>query len=227
LIAWHSEYLLSPISSETQVFREEWFPRVEIEAITDWDTTVAACDPSPTQFGDYKAIVVMSTRKDDPRVYVRYVWCRKATVEDLLSELHHVQDVYDCTTWIEDNAVKDFLKKNLRDYEKAHRMHFRIMPVHHQKDKKKRIGIMQSPAQRQLIVLPFSTHSDVQRLGDQLFAYPTAKYDDAPDAMSEAYLRTGVVSQQPAVVIVPPKPPPKPPHSISVISPSHRQIRRH
>jgi predicted phage terminase large subunit-like protein len=219
IVAFHSEYLLSPLSSEFQLFQEKWLIHEDVEKITDWDHTVAACDPSPTEFGDYKAIVVLSTRESDNRVYIRYVWCRKATVEDFLKALHNIQDMFDCPIAIEDNALKDFLAKTIKDYEKEHDIHLNYRPIHHSKKKAIRIENLQSPFERGLIVLPLLNHSDVQILVDQLLAYPTAKHDDGVDALSEGYAQSAKISRPPVMLVSPPKLPSTSPSPLLISSP--------
>jgi len=215
--AWFSEYLLSPLSSAFQLFQGKWLRYVDVEQITDWDRTVAACDPSFTKFGDFKAIIVVGLRKSDNRVYVRYVWCRQETVESLLKAIHDIQKTYDCDVWIEDNTIKDFLYTAIKAYEKRHKVHLRVRGIQHSNKKEKRIETLQSPFERGLIVLPESSHSDVSVLIEQLLPYPTGKYDDAVDALAEAYNKVFTASRRPAVLQ---STPPQEPSSKKLFSPS-------
>jgi len=200
LIAWFSEYLLLPLSSAFQLFQEKWLRYADVESITDWERTVAACDPSFTKFGDFKAIIVVGLRKSDNRVYVRYVWCRQETVESLLKAIHEVQEIYVCDVWIEDNTIKDFLYTSIKAYEQRHKVHLRVRGIQHSNKKEKRIETLQSPFERGLLVLPETPHSDVNVLIEQLLPYPTGKYDDAVDALAEAYSKVFTGSRRPVVL---------------------------
>lgn len=193
LSAWHSEYLLQPISSETQIFREDWVKHwKELPPETSFIRTVAVSDPSGTNTkkSDYKAIVVASFCMTDARVYIRHVYCRRATVGEYLHALQQIQQLYGCPIFIEDNGIKDFLGAAVSTYEHDHACHLNASFFTQTKNKEQRIqGALESPFERDLIRLPPLTHSDTRLFRDQLLAFPHGLHDDAIDAGAEAYGR--------------------------------------
>ena len=192
LSAKHSEYLLIPLSGETQRFRPEWLTSwTEEPSAREWTRTVAAADPSATKKrrSDYKTIVVCSHCALDNRVYVREVYARRSTPSEYLSAIHQITQRYQCQLYIEENFLKDWLWESVQHYEQSHRCHLRLTGVNHSTSKDARISILESPFERDQIRLPPLIQGDGQLLYDQIAAYPMGTHDDAVDALAEAYWR--------------------------------------
>lgn len=187
LIAWHSEYILNPLPSDTAMFRPEWIQYVDtLPAFAAQDVTVGAIDTSGTVTGDFKAALTLTGQRVTGNFYVRHAFIRRCSPKELWRAVFEQQKGYDCWHIIEDNALKDYLWESRELFEKEHGVRLRLIPVTHSLAKKEHVLPLQSPLERKKMFFQ-KGQSDQGRLIEQLLAFPNGKNDEGPDVLGEAY----------------------------------------
>lgn len=182
-----------PLSAKHKVFRVgEWFhflqPYGQIP-IPDWrkhTQMIGRCDPSSTSTGDRKAIVILSSAPEDWRIYVRHVFLQQGSVQELLDALKLARQLYRCAIGIEENALKEWMWRDIHTYEAENSVDLGLFPVHTSLNKMFRIKQLQSPCQRGVFVFQ-KGHSDQDILIDEADLYPEGTFDDGLDAWAGAY----------------------------------------
>ena len=191
VIAWHSEYLLSPLPSGARDFQDAWLQTIaerDVPMFDGRDVTYGAVDPSFTSSGDYKAVVTLTGRRSTMEMFVRHCFLKKCSPKDLCRAIYEQQEAYGCDFVIEDNSLKEFLWDAVENFEKDNGVHLRLHPITHGAgiSKEARIRRLQSPMER-LKFFFLKGHSEQDLLRDQLRVFPNGKHDDGPDALEEAY----------------------------------------
>lgn len=185
---WQAEYMNDPLPEEDRVFREEWdkFYSEEMSPEFSRAITLGAADPSATQTGDDKAILIGSSFAESPMIYCRHAFIRKTSVEPFIIQLHELTRQYHCRIRVEENALKEFLWQTISDYEIAHNVQLPLDPVHHSANKIMRLSRLQAPWERGEFRF-LAHHSDQDKLLEEAHLFPDSANDNGLDAWEEVY----------------------------------------
>ena len=196
LVEFYSQYMNSPLPSETQLFRLEkmhfYEESGELKRKLDKSPHYAYCDPALGKEGDF-SVVLVGARLDNV-LYVRDGWMRNDVTPDRVVEIiDEFYKMYNITkVGIESNGFQSLFAKSVKE---------KMIPVVEVKNiKNKRVRIEG--------IEPFVSNGKIKfrndwkkvypELIEQMIKFPVGKYDDAPDAL-EGLFQIAVKSNLPRV----------------------------
>jgi len=188
-----TEYLCLTANEES-LFQPHWFVGYRLADLTPEQIRsmrkVLWYDPSFTETGCYKAIIVLGRFPNDPVVYCLHAWVRKAGPEEAAREIQRVfLEWPDTEVWVEDNAgTRDTYRPWFErlSHEAAVPL-VRYEPATENKD----IEIRRWQGEFSQGLWRFDrTEGDQQVLVNQWCDYPS-RYVDGPDAGSRCRRKLG------------------------------------
>lgn len=183
-------YLNIPVSSETMVFRKEWFRYYDTEPrhvdLMFYCTVDLAGDPRSTKNrGRQDYNVVMTTAKDliTGRVYVIDVWQGRASPGEVINEIFRQYKLYKfAKLGVEGVGYQASLEYWINERRRSESAYFMLELLHHRYSKEARIrGLQPIIASGNLLFRPTQ-----QGLIAELESFPLGAHDDMADALAMA-----------------------------------------
>ncbi len=188
-----TEYLCLPANDES-LFQPEWFVDYRIADLSPGQIAsmrkVLWYDPSFTETGCYKAIVVLGRFPGDTTVYCLHAWVRKAGPDAAAREIQRVFLAWpDTEVWVEDNAGT---KDTYRPWFERLAREAPVPLVHYEPaTENKDVEIRRWQGEFAQGLWRFDrSEGDQQTLVNQWCDYPS-KYLDGPDAGSRCRRKLG------------------------------------
>ena len=179
------EYMNAP-NDAGSTFRAEWIRYYDPAELVGPMRTVIYVDPSATDLGDHKAVIVLS-RSNSGQDYIRHAWIRKTSLDALIQSVFVIYREYkpEAVGW-EKNGFQEVLAKDWQRYCAAQGCNPPLILVNHHTSKEARISRLSVLVETSRIRFR-KDDPDQEVLIDQLLAYPSSSVDDdGPDALEGA-----------------------------------------
>lgn len=185
--AYRREYLNAPDDTGS-AFRSEWiryYDPSEVTAEAEAMRTAIYVDPSATDMGDYKAVIVLG-RSRSGQDYVRRAWIRQTSIEHFLRAVAELYQEYQPEViGFESNGFQTVLAEAWRRHCTERGINPPLVMVNNHQSKDSRISRLSVLVETGRIRFR-RDDPDQETLIEQMLAYPSSAPDDGPDALEGA-----------------------------------------
>jgi len=179
-VAFASEYMNEPMSSEDKLFKEEWISYYEEVEIDKLDITVGVDPATGKARGDYSAVVAVGKDKRTGNIYTLYTFNKHSSPNQLIETLIELYKRYKPRTIIfEEVAFQEVYKKFVLEIASQQGVHLPIKGIKPKGPKEVRAQKL-SPLVENGILKFRKEHKE---LVQQLTEFPFSAHDDLVDAL--------------------------------------------